>query len=79
MSLHGQTIMSTDVQTPFLGTPLVPLKCVDVSVAHPRVRARGVGQVRTLLPSGQTMNSEKQITIALSLSLYIYIYADNII
>ena len=25
-SLYVQTLMSTDVQTPFLGTPLVPLK-----------------------------------------------------
>ena len=25
-SLHVQTLMLTDVQTPFLGTPLVPLK-----------------------------------------------------
>ena len=25
-ALHAQTLMSTDVQTPFLGTPLVPLK-----------------------------------------------------
>ena len=26
VSLHVQTLMLTDVQTPFLGTPLAPLK-----------------------------------------------------
>ena len=26
-SLHVQALMLTDVQTPFLGTPLVPLNC----------------------------------------------------
>ena len=37
-SLHGQTLMLTDVQIPFLWTPLLPLNVSSVE----RVRAAGM-------------------------------------
>ena len=53
-SLHSQTLMSTDVQTPFLGTPLVPLRALarafppvlpDAPVEENRCQTSSVRQV----------------------------------
>ena len=76
-SLHVQTLMSTDVQSPFLGTPLVTLKTFYVS-ASSQHRNRKFASLSTRPSIYISFFLSLSFSLSLSLSpcvcIYIYIY-----
>ena len=73
-SLHAQTLMMTDVQTPFHGTPLVPLEAyasggVETSAVLPWTNPPGREG-----PHGGRKPSRIYIYIYIYVYIYVYIY-----